>query len=52
MVEEEKFIIYMEEMVGWGCPLNNVNISQLKAKTAKIIQTRLTPFTSGVPGKS
>ena len=40
---------YLEEMVRVSCPLN---ITQLKAKMGEITQTRLTPFTNGIPGKS
>ena len=48
-VEEEQLVTYLEDMVRVSCPLN---ITELKAKVAEITQTRLTPFTNGILGKS
>ena len=49
MAEEASLVQYLEEMVRVSCPLN---ITQLKLKVAEITQTRMTPFTHGIPGKS
>ena len=49
MEEEDMHIQYLEEMVKISCPLN---IAQLKLKVAEITQTRKTPFTNGMLGKS
>ena len=40
---------YLEEMIRISCPLNT---TQLKLKFAEIIQTRKTPFSNGMLGKS
>ena len=49
MAEETSLVQYLEEMVRVSCPLN---ITQLKLKVAEITQTRMTPFTHGILGKS
>ena len=47
--EEASLVQYLKEMVRVSCSLN---IAQLKLKVAEITQTRMTPFTNGIPGKS
>ena len=48
--EEKELLTYLDEMVNRiSCPLN---ITWLKAKVGEITQTKLTPFTNGIPRKS
>ena len=47
--EENKLFFYMEEMVKVCCPLN---ATQLKTKVIELYQTKSTPFTNGILGKS
>ena len=49
IAEEEELVQYLQEMVRVSCPLN---ITQLRTKVAELTQTRWTPFTNGIPGKS
>ena len=47
--EEKALVVYLDEMIALGHPLNQ---SQLKLKVAEITQERVTPFKNGIPGES
>ena len=47
--EEKALVVYLDEMIALGHPLNP---SQLKLKVAEITQERVTPFKNGIPGES
>ena len=47
--EEKALVVYLDEMIALGHPLNP---SQLKLKVAKIIQERVTPFKNRIPEES
>ena len=49
LAKEGHTVKYLEEIVRIACSLNT---NQLQLKVAEIIQTRLTPFTNGIPQKS
>ena len=47
--EEADLLQYLEKLVKLACPLNT---TQLRAKVAKMIQTKVRPFKNAMPGKT